>query len=310
MKNKILRVSVKILILAAILIPLAFLLRDSSDQLMGGYDASAPTSAKFAKLTRWLPPDADLFAVIDVHRFFSEPGLRAKVMGTLDRAGSIWGIDASLLRSLVAERGSIGLVAFAMKLGASGHGSSAVAVAQGRFDEDEMVGRIESQLAADGEKLVRDRKGEITVYAESQSGDDFAFAFPDRNHLVLGTKFEVDALTAGEARAAQTWKSVNVDAPLFGRVVVTPRTKGLLPAQLKGLTEAAFFAGSDLVVTADVACASQEEATDLVLFVEGARATLTVIEPPDSKLTKLLGGLTISGTGNRVSVRFPLNEIW
>lgn len=313
MKNKILRVSIKILIIAAILIPLAFLLKDSSDQLKSGYDAGAPTSTKFAKLGRWLPSDADLVAVIDVHRFFSEPGFRAKVMGMLDRTGSIWGIDAALLRSLVAERGNIGLVALAMKIGTSGNKSSAMTVVQGRFDEKEMVERIESQLASEGERLVRDEgdeKGAFTIYAESKSDDDFAFAFPDRNHMLLGTKSEIDALAASEVRASPGWTSVNVDAPLFGRIVVTPRTQNLLPAQLKSLTAATFSAGSDLMATVDVACTTPEEATDLVLFVEGARATLTIIESPDSKLTKLLSSLAITGKENLVSVRFPLSEIW
>lgn len=311
-----LRIILKILVIAAILIPLALLLKDSSDQLKGGgYDPAAPTATKLGLMQRWLPHDAEVVVIADLHRLTATPGLIAKASSALERAGNLWGIDAQMIKSVFTAPKGIGLVAVALTLGQAGEAPTGVAVVQGGAKEADVVQGVKSELIAQAASLVEEKVGSVTVYSESPSEVNFAFAFPDNTHMIVGPKEALVGLLQSTLtekslpEMRETWNAPAGDNPVFGRILFTERLQSLLPPQVAGLKQATFSADGQLNVEVEMPCTSMRQAQDVVLFIEGARAYVLLGGYGDTKIGEIMRELSTAQSQHSVSLRIPLGKL-
>lgn len=308
--KRVLKIVLKVTIIVAIIVILAFLIQDSSHVLRGpSYDASAPTSKKFSMIKRWIPTGSELVAVVDPQRLFSEPGSRAKLMRRLDRSGSLWGLDLGLIRNLVAQPGNLGLIAVSLKLEDRPIG---LAVVQGNLNKADIVNGVKSIMKDEGEELVLEQLDKISLYSESISEDAFAFAFPDRHHMIIGPKQNVRSLLLQDVSDTQPevdLASPQTDTPLFGRILITHRVERFLPPQLGGINRARFSSTGGFVVDVEIPCASVRQAEDLTIFTEGWRLSYLLTGNGESKLESLLKGIRITQNANMVMVSLPLGEL-
>ncbi len=316
MHKKIVRVALKAVLIAFILIAMALLLRDSSHQLSetARYDATAPVAVKFPALARWLPPDAELIVVIDPQHLFSVPGVKAKLVANLKGAADMWDADLSALVPMFVEEPAIGLVAAAVRLGLPGEPASGVFIMQGRVNEEALVMRVDEQLALQSERLDRSRVGDIEVYMEFPPGSAFAFALPDRTHLMLAQKDELEriiqsAVERGAEQESDAWPTPPSGTALFGWFTITPRLQALLPDQLKGLKGAHFSSDAHLNVEVTIPVTTLQEKNDLVLFIEGLRISYLITSGAESILAAFLREIRIDHGEGEVVVRLPLAKL-
>jgi hypothetical protein len=313
--HRISKLTLKVLIIVALVFAIAILLRDSSDKLKTMlYDAGAPTDKKFSKIERWLPSDAELIVVADLHRFFAEPGSRARTSRRLEDIGDVWNVSPDVLSVIMDRVERVGLVAAALSVDPHIGEAQGLFIVQGDFNESEFAEIVEKRLAAQNGKLIREDQHPTTVYAESSEVDGFAFAFPDRNHLVIGPKAAILKLvkkeSAGEIKEGPKvqWSSAVANQPIFGRLMVSPRVQNLLPEALKGISIASFASDTDLNVGLTIPCVSPGQAEDLAMFIEGSRVSFLLAEGRDFQFYDLLRGIKVSAEGINVNVMVPAGK--
>jgi hypothetical protein len=315
--HRISKFTLKVLIIVALVFAIAILLKDSSDRLRTMlYDAAAPTSEKFSKIQRWLPSDAELVVVADLHRFFSEPGSRARTSRRLEDIGEVWNVSPEVLSIIMDRAEKIGLVAAALSIDPHTGEAQGLFVVQGEFNESEFVEIVEEKLKAQGGALTHEEQHATTVYGESPGADGFAFAFPDRTHLLIGPKSAILGLverdSAGEIREKETtqWGMVSTDGAIFGRLLVSPRVQKLLPEALAGISAAGFSSDTDLNINLVIPCVSLDQAEDLAMFIEGSRVSFLLTKGRDYQFYDLLRGIKVASVDTTVEVMIPAGKVF
>jgi hypothetical protein len=291
-----------LLVLAAVLVGLVVLLRGASDTFRKPrYDASAPTSAKLAKLAPWLPPGAEFFVAADVPRLLADPALHER-LGVL--VGGTTGVAAELASALLAHQEVVGLLAVAGNAGVAGSLPQIVLLAQGGFDEASLLAAVRTAMAAGRAGLVATDLGWTTLFAESDTRDPFGFLILDPEHLAVGDAATLAAFYAQRPTAAQPAASAMADRPIVGMLSIGPRLVPLIPPAVS-LPQHIELAGDAEEVILGLRCRDEAQAKDLRMFLEGARSLLLLQQEMNLPLVAILKALAIGGEGDRVIVTGP-----
>lgn len=312
MKKKI-ALAIKIVAIAVLLVGIAFLIKDSSDQLMEkGYSSSAPTKVKFEMMKRWLPDNADLILVVDPHRLFTNDVQRSRMAGWIKKGESFAGMSAQLISHLVTNPGSVGLVAVGIELSSSAQPAEGLLIVQGNLNTRAMTEEIKQQMARQDVKLSQGDCAGIPLYVESSSPDSFALAFPDKNHMLLGTMRMLEDIMRcrnGVQTASHEDTSrypLHDSNAVFGRLTITPRLASILPEDLRNIPSVRISMGSDFVMHVEVPCNSVEQAHRAQLFFEGVRASLVMASVDRPELNGFLLNSQMIAGPDALRIAVPL----
>lgn len=310
MKKRNLRILIPVIVIIALLAALAFLLRDAGDFFMGpSYDAQAPTSAKFVKMSRWVPAASEFDITIDIPRALANEQLRAHVMKIVKGKT---GVASELVSALVNNEKAVGLMTAVGTLGNKDEIPKIAVLVQGRFDEKVMLPAVRAAMAAGRSGLSSENIGWTTLYTETNEREPFGFMILDKEHLAIGSR---DALLAFYSQQPKLVESIGrlSDATIFGHAVVGPRLKAIMPQTLEIPQSVDFSStvGQSLIATFHVA--SQEEAANIGMFLEGVRTIMMLQQEQNIPSTKILQGISITNAANEVTISTdipPLLELW
>lgn len=305
MKRK--KLAVKIAVLAAILVAVAILLRLSGDTLRFiAYNPALSTAKKFEMLKNWLPENADLIAISDTHRLAAMPSLKNFL-----EEGLFKGSDTAIrtIRSLLGPQATIGMIAMSAILADTAAPISFFVIVQGDFREVGFVDAIKQELAKENIQLVSQEVGGTSIYSQEGSEAPFAFAIPDRNHLIVGTKIAMQQLFEKPPAKERVFPFVTIDSPFFGFLKATDRIKKVLPPQFASLELANFWADDQRWLHISIECSDIEQAQNLRMFLSGMKALYMLQGESNKALTDALGSIVIGSEGNVVRVDAPLEQV-
>jgi len=312
MKKKIALIA-KIVAIAALLVGIAFLIRDSSDHFKAkGYSASAPTDVKFDIMKRWLPENAEMILVVDPHRLFANDLERQRIAGWIEQGESFAGMSAKLIAHLVTNPGSIGLVAAGIEMSPKAQPAEGLIVLQGDLNAEAMTEEISQQMKEQGVTLSEGNCGGIPFYVESTSPDAFALAFPDENHMLLGTMKALEGImhcNNGMPKVepqSVSWYPAADPKAVFGRLTITPELASIFPEDLRNIKNVRISMGSDFVLHAEVPCSSADQAHRAQLFFEGIRASLVLASINRPELNGFLMSAQMIVSPNSLRIAVPL----
>lgn len=298
MKKKIL-MTVKIVVIAALLVALAILIRDASDCFRAAkYDVATPTAAKYAKLAKWIPSKANLFAAVDVKKLLDDTVLKQRV---LDLLQSQKGVAAELGSALVGKQNLVGMIAIVGDLSQTGKFPSIAFVAQGAFNEKALIPAIRTILSTGKAGLVSEEIEGHKLYMESDSRNPLGFMVLDNEHIAAGTR---DALVElfGQKMEAAPQMGQAADSLFFGHVTVVPRMKEYLPMGLDRLDNIDFRSPDGQTLVAAIHCKDAAEISSYQMFLEGVRSLLLIQQEGNAALTNILKGISISTGPGEVTV--------
>ncbi|HPQ80260.1 MAG TPA: hypothetical protein PLZ86_00860 [bacterium] len=309
-KAKGIKYAVGILVSLAVIAAAVVLLRFfGKDLLQWRYDASQPTSQKFAKIARWIPAGAEFEVAVDVQKALSKAGLREK-LASLSQGQD--GVAADLLSALLERQSSVGMLMMVGMLGEPGSKPAVAVVAQGSFDEKNFIPAIRAALVAGRSGISYEKIGGRKLYAESDARDPFGFMILDRMHIAVGTRASLSALFSGPPSDAPRTLEVP-DAVLFGRFSFGPRLLALLPNDLSPVARIDFASVDGTKVSAKIEGKDLKAASDIRMFLEGIRALLLIQEEGNAALESVLKGVSIEGRDGSVTIGcdvLPLLEMW
>jgi hypothetical protein len=297
----------KITLLVAALAVVAILLRLSSDTLhLLRYDPSLSTPQKFAMLNKWLPENVDLIAISDTHRLAAIPQLKNFL-----EDGLFKGDDTAIktIRSLLGPQTKIGMIAMSAVLGDTGMPISFFVIVQGDFREVNFVDVIKQELEKENVSLASQAIGGVAIYSQGGSEAPFAFAIPDRNHLIVGTKISMQQLFEKPSSKDRTFPFVTVDSPFFGFLKSSDRIKKVLPPQFVPLELANFWADDQRWLHISIDCSDIEQAQNLRMFLSGMKALYMLQGESNQAMLEALGTVLIGGDQNKVLVDAPLEGL-
>lgn len=297
----------KITLLAAVLAAVAILIRISGDTFrIAPYDPSLATPKKLAMLKNWLPDGADFIAISDIHRLATMPALK----GFLEE-GLFKGDDTAIktIHSLLDSQTKIGMIAMSAVIGDAGLPISFFVIVQGDFREINFVEVIKQELEKESVPLVSQVTGGVSVYSQEGSETPFAFAIPDRNHLIVGTKIAMQQLFEKPPAKDKTFSFVTTDSPFFGYLKSSDRIKNVMPPQFASLELANFWADEQRRLHISIECSDVEQAQNLRMFLSGMKALYMLQGESNQSLIAALGSISISGEQNKVLVDAPLEQL-
>lgn len=285
-----------------VLAALAFLLKGTGLLLPPRYDASAPTSAKFARLSRWLPAGTDFDVTIDVPRALTNPALSER-LGEITARNN--GVAAALISGLLTHQNAVGLITIAGTLGDRTTPPRAIVLAQGNFDEKVILPSIRTAMAAGHAGLASEDLGWTTLFSEADVRDPFGFIVLNREHLAVGSADALRTLFAKKPEPRSEFARSS-DAVLFGHVTVGDRLKEIMPSTVVIPASADFMSLDGTTVRAWFPTAGAQEAQALQLFLEGVRALILLQQEENPSLAPILKAIGITVDGNGVAVESPL----
>lgn len=289
---------------------LALTLKDTRDLLeRPGYDATAPTEAKFARLNRWIPPKTEFYVTVDVPRALANPDLRNRL---IQMVGTRAGVVADLVSALLQNENSIGLLTMAGTLGDVKEPPEVVVVAQGEFDKETMLPAIRAAMS-EGKSGLTSRDIEwSTIYYESDARRPFGFIILDGFHMAVGERAALEAFFLEKPEPPEGAGPVSKEV-VFGHMDIGPRIKSVVPRML-AVPESVDFASEDgVVLTAHMPCADRLKAMSLRMFLEGVRSLIMLQHENNAPLVKILEGVTIASEGEEVMLTTklaPLLDLW
>ena len=297
----------KITVIVALLAAVAVLLRLSSDTLrLAPYNPATATPKKYEMLKRWLPTGADFIAISDTYRLASIPELKNFLEEGLFK-GSDTAIKA--INSLLNSQTKIGMIAMCATLGDTGVPVSFFVIVQGDFREGKFVEYIKGELAKENLLLSSQESGKIAIYSQEGAEALFAFAIPDRNHLIVGTKAEMTAFFEKPSVAEKLFPFFTTDSPFFGFLKASDRIRKVLPPQFSSLELAKFWADDNKWLHALIDCSDIEQAQNFRMFLSGMKALYMLQSESNKMSVDALAGIAIGGEGATVQIDAPLEQL-
>lgn len=297
------KTAVKTAVLIGILIIVAILLKTSSDTQKGDiYNVSMPTVQKYAMLKKWLSPASDLIVIADTYRLAAIPQLKTLLEESLFK-GSDTAVRA--IRSLMGPEIKIGMISLnaTLKEGAP----SIYVIVQGDFRENDFVARVRQDLARDNLNLASQEIGARRLYSQEGEVSPFAFAIPDRNHLLVGLKVELEALL--QQKEVYEAPFSTTDSPFFGSFRSSEKIRRVLPPQFASLELAKFSADENQWLHITIECTDQLQAENLKMFLSGMKALYMLQSESNRTVYDSLGDVMIGGEGNTVKIDTPLMSL-
>lgn len=286
----------------AALILLALLLKGTGLFPRMGYEAHAPTSVKFARLSRFIPIGMDFDVTVDVPRALANASFSERLSAlTRERTG----VAAELVAALLTHQDALGLITIVGTLGNRETLPMFVVLAQGNFDERVILPAVRAAMAAGRAGIASQDLGWATLFTEADVEDPFGFIVLDREHLAVGSRATLQELYASPPQQPPAFMRAS-DAVLFGHVAVGDRLKEIMPSAITIPASADFVSDDGVNVSAWLACSTPQEALDLRIFLEGVRSLILLQQEENPVLTAIFKGFAISGTAEGVSVESPL----
>ena len=309
-KGRGLKYAVAIIAALALIAAVTVLLRFAGKGfLQRPYDASQPTAQKFAKIARWIPPNAEFDVSVDVQKALADAALRDRLASLVKGQD---GVASDFVSALLERQSVVGMLMLVGTLGDTGAEPAVAVVAQGGFDEKSFIPAIRAALAAGRSGIAAEELGGRKLYAESDARDPFGFVVLDREHIAVGSRASLVALFAGPPSVAPKTLDV-VDAVVFGRFTFGPRLIGLLPQGFAPVTKIEFASTDGKSVSAKIDGGSVEKAQDVRMFLEGIRALLLLQEEGNPALEGILKGVAIDNSEGSVTIAceiLPLLDLW
>ena len=272
----------------------------------GAYDPAAPTVKKLAKLEGYLPENADLVIVADIYRLSAMPLLKSFL-----EEGLFKGEDTAIktIRSLLGPETKIGMIAMSAVLGDPASPISFLVIVQGDFRETSFVETVKKELALENVSLVSRTVGGVSLYSQEGENAPFAFAVPNRNHLVVGTKESMEQLFLQKPAKTTTFTFQSPESPFFGYLKSSERIRKVLPPQFASLAMANFWADELKVLHVSVECADADQAGSLKMFLLGMKALYMLQGESNKALVDALGSIAVGGEENLVRIDVPLEQL-
>jgi hypothetical protein len=296
----------KILLLAAVIIAAAFLIRDSSHMYSGRtYDVEMSTIEKYSMLKKWLDNSADFTAVADINRLKTKPALLKFFEDNLLAAE---GGDIAAINSLFRPGTPIGMLSINLNLEGAGSLPFFSIIVQGDFKKMDLLKSITDDMSGQGASLVSKKINGVKVYWQEKSDAPFAFALPDNNHLVAGTMSSLEHIFE-KPGAQPDFPFQNKDSALFGMLRASPRIRRALPPHFASLEYAVFSADDQDVLHISIECQDPNQASDLELFLSGMKAIYMIQAEENSRPLSALESIAIGKDGGLVRVDIPIDQI-
>lgn len=293
----------KIIILVGVLAVAAFLIHDSTHtQRAGAYDVSWTTAQKYSLLKEWLPEGVDFTAAADITRLSSIPKLDDFLEKHIFK-GNEAGIR--MISPLLASN-KIGMIAVSLNLSSSSAAPFFVVVVQGDFSKLDLVDFIKEELTKEKASLVSKKFRGIKIYWQKGSKEPFAFAMPNKNHLLVGTHNSLEHVIKSPKSKVPLQ---SIDSPLFGMLRFSGRIRKVLPAQIAHPELARFAADDHGLLRTYVECPDVSEANNLKLFLAGMKALYMLQGEENEGLLSALEKISIDVEGSGVHINIPLNQL-
>lgn len=309
MKRHALRIATVVLGIAAIGF-LALIIKDTRDTFeRAGYEASAPTAIKFARLARWIPEGAEFDVTVDVHRALSHPDLRGHIARIVDSRS---GVAAELVAALLENQNAIGLLTLFGTLGGPDEGSSFVIVAQGNFDEGVILPAIRSAMSEGKAGLSAMKTDWSTIYYESDAREPFGFIILDGSHMAVGERRALENFFLKKPPAPEKTRSLSDDV-VFGHLKIGARIKSAIPPAIPFPSAISFESSDGVMLTAIAPFGNEHQAMSARMFIEGIRSLIILQHEHNLPLTGILEGITITPAGSELHLSTklaPLLELW
>lgn len=308
-KNPKVHIAVKIAVAVVLIAILAAVLyRASGRFLRPAYDAKAPTPAKFAKISKWLPGTTEFDLSMDVTRAMANPQIKDGISKIVKAKG---GLIAELVTAIISKQDAVGMLTLAGNFGEKGATPVFAIIAQGSFDERALIPAIRIALAAGHAGLASEKLENYTLYVESDARDPFGFIVLDREHIAIGNKASLVALFSKET-AKTAAVSKRPDSIIFGHLKFGPRLSALMPQGVP-ISSIDFESTDGKSLTAKIPSPTPAEAQNLKMFLEGVRSLLMLQEEGNASLTSILSGISAQNEGSDVIIScntLPLLNLW
>lgn len=300
--------TIRIVLLVALLAAIGLFAKDASHQFyLTGYDVAAPIEIKFAKVTKWISPSADLYAVVDVWRVGESPVLSYRlaelVSGRKDLIGDV-------VRSILTGQNSIGML---MLIGAFGGGVSPppfAIVAQGLFDEKTLVPTVRSILEKENSRVTTKALGGRTIFTEEDFTEDpFGFIILDREHIAAGSRSALISLFESTPLGITMAGVENMNNFIFfGKLRIDSKIRSMLPPDLGNLSDVVFSSLDGDEVRAVMACEDQKAAVNARMFLEGIRSLVMLQNEGNEALTDMLHDIEIHSEASNLYISADISN--
>lgn len=309
MKKHAIRIALILIAIGAVVV-VALFLKDTRDTLeQSRYDATAPTSVKFARLSRWIPGTSEFDITIDVPRALENLQLKDK-LGRIVR--NRIGVAAELVEALIQNEGAIGLLTVTGTVGANDSSPKVTVIAQGKFDKDVILPVIRKVMSEGRAGLSSRDVGWSTIYYESDSKKPFGFMILDGQHMAVGDKESLEAFFIEEPAEPKPLVRASDDV-VFGNVEIGERLKKLVPRMLTVPSSIDFLSKDGAILNASAACENELKAMSVRMFIEGIRSLIILQHENNAPLVGILDGISIVTEGNEIKLSTklaPLLDLW
>lgn len=295
----------KYTLLAAVFVVIAFLSYRFREHFI--YSNTFPTANKFAMLKNWISDDSDLIVIADIYRLTSIPA------AAIFLRGDIFGVENAVVKAagpLFSSGNVIGMMAMNADFGDETGLPQLVVVIQGDFTKRNFLGLIKEELDKENISLSSEKSGETTIYWQGEGEEPFAFAMPDKYHLIVGTKGSVKSLI-DENLAGRTkeFPFLKVNSPFFGALRSSDRIKRFLPPQVASLEVAKFATDDKGIIRVSMELPDDNQAENLKVFLQGMKALYLLQKEGENITEDIIDSINIGGEGDMVNLALPLENL-
>ncbi len=296
----------KLILLAAILIAIALVVRDARDTMPPDrYVADASAAFKFKEAARFLPADADLWIAIDLAALSQHVSLRDHLIAL---AGDQGGMVGDLSALLLQPAGSMGMAVVVGRMGEEGSPPAFALILQGRFDEASLLPTVRGMLASQADGMEERPCGERALFVERDTEAPFGFMLLDATHLIVGEARTIEAFfgAGGKPAASASLDGVQPQGIIFGALTLGPRLRALLPSIFADIPSVTFASIDLKQLVATLPCTNADEAARLTLFLEGMRSLILLQQQGNQALAAVLDHCAISSEANAAHITCTL----
>jgi len=296
----------RISFLLLLIISVSFLIRDSSHTSSGRhFDIKMPTIEKYNLLKKWLIDDADFTAIADISRMRTKSQFIKYLEDNLPPNADN---EILTLKSIFNSAVPISMVSINLNLEGENNMPFFSIIVQGDFERIDLLKSIEDNISKMNGALVSEKVNSTTIYREKNSNSPFAFALPDRNHIVAGTLTSLKRIFEIQ-NSEPNFPFNNIDSAFFGILRVSPKIKKILPSHFDSIEYALFTTDEQDILHTTIQCQEPKQASDLKFFLSGMKAIYMIQANQNLKLQTALESLIIENIGNLVKVSIPLIQI-
>lgn len=296
---------IKIASVVVVAVIIGFIVRAAINQFVKlSYNASLPTTDKFAKLSKWMPKTAEFYMVVDTNRILENEAIKDSLVRVLSGTP---GVAAELAGMLISKQSVVGMLALVGQVGERGEVPQLAIIAQGAFDEEVMIPAIRTILSTGHAGLVAEDLDGRKLYSEGDVRDPFGFVILDKNHIAVGDK---SALTQFYSKNFKAMPSMfgSQSSAIFGHVTFGSRFKSIIPSniQLSGMD---FESPDGSSIVARIPCADPAEAQNMKMFFEGVRSLMLLQEDKNPFFAKILNDISIESSASDVTIKGKVENI-